>query len=61
MKVNVDEDLCTGCGLCIDTCPEVFDWDEDIAKVIADPVPGDQEGCVLEAEDSCPVEAITHK
>ncbi len=61
MKAMVDEDLCTGCGLCIDSCPEVFDWDDAAAKVIVDPVPADQEGCVEEAADSCPVEAITHK
>jgi len=25
MKAAVDKDLCTGCGLCEDTCPEVFE------------------------------------
>jgi ferredoxin len=61
MKAMVDEDLCTGCGLCIDSCPNVFDWDDDVAKVIVDPVPAGDESGVEEAEDSCPVEAITHK
>ena len=60
MKASVDPDLCTGCGLCVDTCPDVFEMEDDIAVVIADPVPGDYEGCVAEAEDSCPVEAISH-
>ena len=61
MKTIVDPDLCTACGLCADSCPEVFEMGDEVAEVIADPVPADQEDCVLEAEDSCPVEAISHK
>lgn len=30
MKAVVDKDLCTGCGLCEDTCPEVFEMKDDI-------------------------------
>ena len=35
MKVKVDADLCIGCGLCTETCPDVFEMDEDqgVAKV----------------------------
>lgn len=60
MKVTVDPDLCIGCGLCEDTCPEVFRLNEDgLAYVIeADPEPetyGDIEECV----DLCPVAAIS--
>lgn len=61
MKVSIDPDLCTACGLCVDDCPEVFELGDEVAKVIADPVPADKEGCVLEAEESCPVEAISHE
>lgn len=60
MKPIVDPDLCIGCGLCEDTCPEVFRLDDGgIARVInEDPEPetyGDIEGCV----ELCPVEAIS--
>jgi ferredoxin len=59
MKAIIDEDACVGCGLCVDTCPAVFDMDGDVAKVIADPVPeADKESC-KEAVDACPVDAIT--
>jgi len=60
VKVRVDEDLCTGCGLCEDTCPEVFevDLDEDVAKVIVDEVPEEYEDDCQEAVDGCPVECI---
>jgi len=59
MKAIVDEDTCTGCGTCAETCPEVFELDDDMAKVIADPVPAKAEGSCQQAADDCPVEAIS--
>ena len=59
MKVTIDDDLCTGCELCVDTCPDVFKMDEDIAKVIVDAVPDGLEDDAQEAVDSCPSEAIS--
>lgn len=58
MKAMIDPDLCTGCELCVSTCPEVFEMDGDIAKVIVDVVPADSEDCAREAADDCPAEAI---
>ncbi len=57
MKVRI-EDSCTACGLCADTCPEVFEIGSDIAEVIVDSVPAEYEDAVQEAADECPVEAI---
>jgi ferredoxin len=31
-KVWVNKDACTGCGLCEDSCPEIFELN-DVAKV----------------------------
>lgn len=59
MKAVVDADLCTGCELCVDTCPEVFEMEDDIAVVIVDTVPADAEDDAKEAAESCPAEAIT--
>jgi len=59
MKAVVDPDLCTGCGLCVDVCPEVFEMEGEIATVIVDEVPEDAEDTAREAVESCPVEAIT--
>jgi ferredoxin len=29
MKVWIDQDLCTGDGICVEICPSVFDMHED--------------------------------
>jgi ferredoxin len=52
----VDADLCTGCELCVETCPDVFEMEDDVAVVAnAD---GASEEEIQEAIDNCPVEAI---
>ena len=52
------EDTCTACGLCVDTCPEVFEMGDELAQVIVDEVPAEYEDAVHQAADECPVEAI---
>ena len=58
MKVKVDADLCTGCGLCVDACPEVFKMDDSRAQVIVEEAPEKAWNTCREAADNCPVEAI---
>lgn len=59
MKASVDQDLCISCGACIDTCPEVFDWNEDDkAHAKVDEVPEANEDAAKEAAEGCPTEAI---
>jgi ferredoxin len=57
MKVRI-EDTCTACGLCCDTCPEVFEMGPDMAQVKVKDVPAEFEDVVQQAADECPVEAI---
>ena len=61
MKVTVDEELCVGCGACVDICPEVFDLEDDMAKVLTNEVPGELEESASEAAEACPVDAIIIK
>ena len=58
MKVKIDADLCTACGLCVDSVPDVFTMGDDVAEVSVTEVPADLEKDVQEAAEDCPVEAI---
>jgi ferredoxin len=57
MKVPVvDQELCIGCGVCEEICPEVFEIKEEKSWVIG---PKKCEDCDCEeAATSCPVDAI---
>ncbi|MDD5704593.1 MAG: ferredoxin [Kiritimatiellae bacterium] len=59
MRAIVDQDTCTGCGLCTDCCPEVFEMDGATARVKTDPVPAGSEAACREALVGCPVDAIS--
>lgn len=59
MQVEVIQDLCISCGACVDTCPEIFTFnEEDKATTIMNEVPEELEECAHEAVASCPTEAI---
>ena len=60
MKAYVDKDTCIGCGLCPAICPEIFEMEDD-GKAVAsqNEVPENLVHSAKEAEDQCPVTAIT--
>ncbi len=58
MKASVDADICTGCGLCCDMCPEVFEMGDSVARVRVSDVPDSATASCREAAEACPVEAI---
>lgn len=55
--VRIDEETCTACGLCEETCPEVFEVN-DVAVVKGDADFNAFEDEIREAADECPSEAI---
>jgi ferredoxin len=60
MKAVIDRSGCISCGLCIETCPEVFQMaDDGLAEVIKQEVPNDSEDKAVEAQENCPVSVIT--
>lgn len=59
MKAVIDNDLCTGCGLCPLACPEVFKMEVDYAVAYTDPVPENMKESCRDAADECPIEAIS--
>lgn len=58
MRAKVDADVCTGCELCTQTCPEVFSMEGDVAVAKSGDVPSENEDSCRQAAEECPVEAI---
>lgn len=60
MKAFVDHDLCIGCGVCESECPEIFSMNDDgLADAIEDEIDDTVLESAKEAQNQCPVEAIT--
>lgn len=73
MRVWIDQDLCTGDGLCVDHCPDVFVQLEDGIAYVRDPsgplndpggsgslaaVPPRRIQAAIDAAEDCPGECI---
>ncbi len=54
--VTVDEN-CVGCGSCAEVCPEVFEVEGDVA-IVKEGADLSLDNKIIEAAESCPVEAI---
>ena len=58
-KVAVDKDLCIGCGLCADMCPDVFELGDDgKADVKSEDAAKASIAGAKDAASTCPTEAI---
>jgi ferredoxin len=56
-KVYVDVDECTGCEVCVQTCPEVFQMNDDGVAEVSNQT-GASEDDIQEGIDACPVQCI---
>ena len=62
MKLEVNKDLCIGCGACQATCPEVFEIEDDgLAHAKVDVIPNEAEDDAIDAKEGCPTSAIEEK
>ncbi|MGQ9676083.1 MAG: ferredoxin [Chloroflexota bacterium] len=60
MKLQVDRDLCIGCGLCAEIEPQVFELQDDgYAHVINENPDPSLRPKIQEAIDECPTDAIS--
>ncbi len=59
MIAKLNRSGCISCGLCMDTCPEVFRMGDDgVAEVYQEEVPEEAEDKAVEAQEGCPVSVI---
>ena len=58
MRVYVDKEACTGCGLCASSCPEVFEIDENLAVARSKNINDKNKELVKQAAKDCHLEAI---
>jgi ferredoxin len=56
---KVDLDLCTGCGICEDICPDVFEVGDDGLSHVIDADACEEADCCEEAAEECPEGAIS--
>jgi len=59
MKAVIDRSGCISCGLCPETCPEVFRMAEDGLAEAYGNITEDNQDSTREAADSCPVAVIS--
>ena len=59
VKAHVNPEICSGIGLCVSNCPEVFELTDGIATVKVDEVPAELREACKAAAYSCPTKAIS--
>lgn len=59
-KLIVDKDKCIGCGMCVNSFPDYFDFDDEgLSEVKKEEVEPKEKKEILDAVEMCPTEAIS--
>ena len=58
MKVNVDKNVCIGCGACQAIAPDVFEIEDDGLATAHGEINDNNKADVIDASESCPTGAI---
>lgn len=56
--ITVDQAKCIGCGLCISTCPDVFEFNDNGKSRVKEGADCQKVNCCEAAIDVCPAKAI---
>ena len=59
MNIEIDKELCVGCGLCEENAPKVFKIGTYTAELRTNEIPGELESRIKETAEDCPANAIT--
>lgn len=59
MEAVINRSGCIACGLCTETCPEVFRMGADGLAEVYGEITGETQGRAEEARDGCPVSVIS--
>lgn len=57
MKIEVDREACTSVATCLAVAPNTFELDDEGIAIVKNPK-GEDEATILQAAQSCPVNAI---
>lgn len=58
MNIELDKNLCIGCGLCEENLPEIFKIGKYTAEIIKSEISEDYRKQIEEIIEDCPAEAI---
>ena len=60
MRIIIKKEMCIGCELCVNLCPEVFiQWGLHMRPVFEVPEPARYLALIEKAVEECPVRAIS--
>ncbi|MGC8651080.1 MAG: ferredoxin [Minisyncoccia bacterium] len=58
MKLKVDTNKCLGCGMCVNMCPEVFEFHNGKSSARKNADLEKNKDCITQAALLCPAQAI---